>query len=85
MSCSGVACPADLIDRFKDDSCAGLSGQVCRVVGGVIVDNNELGCETGFLVGTDRYRDGLQRSFDQTGFVECRDDDGEVHTMVMMP
>ncbi len=85
VSRPGIARPADLIDWFEHDSGPGLSGDLCRVVGGIIIDDDHFRCETGRNVCRQRIGNGLQGLSDQTSFVECGDDDGEVHRRDMMP
>ena len=50
LSRAGIACPTDLIDRFKHNPGACLPCQFSRVVGGIVVNDNGFGSKPRLII-----------------------------------
>ena len=76
---AAISGPGDLVDRLKYDCCTGGPGDLGRFIGGIVVTNDKFGHPSSLLKCLGRQANTGKRLAEQSFFVKCRHNDGNLH------
>jgi len=80
---AGVARAPDLIDRFEHHVRAGGAGYFSSTVGRIVVADDDFPRPPGLREHIRRGTNAVQSGWEKPLFIECRNDDGDMHDLII--